>query len=363
MSGSSVGGTMIALTVTPGMAGSLAVEEVPDVIAAEGQVLVRTLELGVCGTDRSIGSGLYGSPPEGADQLVIGHEVLGEVVESRAGLERGTLVSATVRRSCHGCESCDAGEVDSCMTGGFRERGIVGLDGFASERFVERSENLVGIPRSLGRLGVLAEPMSIAERGLRQARVIGGRQPWRPRRAIVLGTGAIGMLTVYLLRLAGVETWAMARSDATGERAALVGAAGARYVSTKEVSLTELASELGGPDLIMEATGSPELVAEAVHALGPNGVLCVRGISSAQRPLTVDATTFTDALVLQNKAVFGSTNAGRQDWHRAVDDLEAIARRWHDSLEQMIGRTVPVERFAEAIDHTGSVKATIRFAT
>src|ERR1700680_1590327 len=75
---------MRALTVAPGIANSARVEDVPEPPVSDGAVLVRTLALGVCGTDREIVSGSYGWAPPGEKRLVIGHESLGEVCEAPA---------------------------------------------------------------------------------------------------------------------------------------------------------------------------------------------------------------------------------------------------------------------------------------
>ena len=77
---------MRALTVAPGIANSARLEDVPEPPLSDGAVLVRTLALGVCGTDREIVSGDYGWAPPGQKRLVIGHESLGKVQEAPAGL-------------------------------------------------------------------------------------------------------------------------------------------------------------------------------------------------------------------------------------------------------------------------------------
>jgi threonine dehydrogenase-like Zn-dependent dehydrogenase len=91
---------MRALTVAPGTANSAQVEDVPDPPLSDGPVLVKTLALGVCGTDREIVSGQYGWAPPGAQRLVIGHESLGKVVEapSGSGFKAGDVVVGVVRR-------------------------------------------------------------------------------------------------------------------------------------------------------------------------------------------------------------------------------------------------------------------------
>ena len=85
---------MRALTVKPGVAGSAAIEDVPEPGAGAGDVVVETLFVGVCGTDIEIASGAYGWAPPGRDRLVLGHESLGRVVEAPAGsgLAPGDLV-------------------------------------------------------------------------------------------------------------------------------------------------------------------------------------------------------------------------------------------------------------------------------
>ncbi len=323
--------------------------------------MIETLEVGLCGTDLTINAGEYGTPPEGRDELVIGHEVLGRIRSGGGGFAAGDLVAATVRRPCGRCNNCAAGEVDACSTGNFLERGIVGLDGFASQLFVEEPTNLVLIPDSLGRLGVLAEPMSIAERGWRHARYVGRRQGWEPRRAFVLGVGAIGLLSVCVLRLAGIETWAFARRSSRSERAELLREVGAHYVSSEEATLSELAAEVGSPDAILEAAGSGELAVEAISALAINGVLCLRGIGSGTEAVPVPASLFVGETVLQNKSIIGSSNAAPRDWVSAVNDLVAVRERWPDVLEQVVGLAASPTEYRDALAYEG-VKATIRFA-
>ena len=81
---------MRALTVAPNVANSARVEDVPEPPSSDGAVLVRTVALGVCGTDREIVSGSYGWAPPGETRLVIGHEALGKVQEAPAncGMKR-----------------------------------------------------------------------------------------------------------------------------------------------------------------------------------------------------------------------------------------------------------------------------------
>jgi threonine dehydrogenase-like Zn-dependent dehydrogenase len=351
-----------AVAVTAGIPGSMRLIDRPDPIPGPGELLVRTLQVGVCGTDRGIAAGRYGTPPPDSEELVIGHEVVGVVAETAHGLSAGTFVAATVRRPCGQCGACAVGAVDACTSGRFTERGIIGLDGFASESFTERPENLIVAPPGLGGLAVLAEPASVAAKGIRQARAVGSRQPWRPERAIVLGVGAIGMLTVLMLALEGIQTWAVARGQASGQRARLAKRLGATYVSTTDTSLDSLASSIGGGDLILEAAGDPSLLLEAIGALAPNGVLCVRGISGASEPVTADVRALNCSLVLSNQALVGCTNAAREDWEAGLHALAAAHERWPGVLEEMIARRVAPDAFARALEPIDAVKTTIEFS-
>ncbi len=348
---------MQALVTVPREPRSTRVAEVPAPRAAPGEVLVRTLEVGVCGTDREIAEGLFGVAPEGEDELVLGHELLGVVDRDGGGFARGDLVAATVRRSCGRCAACAAGAPDACETGAYRERGITRLHGFAAELVAEASEHLVAVPRSLGRLGVLAEPASICERGLRHVRAVGGRQPWRPGRALVLGAGAIGMLATYLLRMDGLEVWT-ASLTADGEQPALVAASGARHVATADTELAALAADVGGFDVVLEAAGDAQLMLDALGLLRRNGVACLLGLDGHPRRVSIDGRVLGVDAVLENRALFGSVNANRVDWTAAVEHLDRARERWPDALEAFVGLRAPLDAFGDAFAHRG-VKATL----
>jgi threonine dehydrogenase-like Zn-dependent dehydrogenase len=344
---------MLALVAEPGNAHTTRVEDVPVTEAREGEVLVRTLEVGVCGTDREISEGLFGVAPEDEPLLVLGHEALAVVERSGSGFTRGQLVTATVRRSCGRCIACAEGSPDSCLTGDYSERGITRLHGYARELVAEDPAQLVAIPNSLGRLGVLAEPASICERALRHARAIGGRQPWQLERALVIGAGAIGQLMTYLLRLANVEVWT-ASLEPTND---LIVQSGAHYVSTRDTELSELETF----DLVVDAAGDAHLIPMALDRLRRSGVACILGIDPREQRLEIDGPALGVDLVLQNHVLFGSVNAHRRDWLAAVADLDQARERWPGALERFVDLRVPVDRFQEAFEHRGG-KATLVLA-
>ncbi len=337
---------MQALVTTPGLPHSTRVEELPPPRAGAGEVLVRVLEVGICGTDREIDHGLFGVAPADEGRLVIGHELLGAVEEDGHGFTRGELVAATVRRSCGRCRACAEGSPDSCFTGDYSERGITRLHGFARELIAEDAAQLVPIPASLGRLGVLAEPASICARALRHARTIGGRQPWDLRRALVLGAGAVGILTTFLLRLEGIEVW----TASLEHESELVEATGAHYV--------QLPAELGEFDLVVEAAGNAQLMADSLGLLRRGGVACLLGIDGREQRVELDGRVLAVDTILENRVVFGSVNARREDWLAAVAALDDARSRWGDALEALVRLRVPLDRFPDAFAERGG-KATL----
>src|ERR1700694_321599 len=127
---------MRAITVLPGIANSARLDEVAEPGESQGAVLVETIALGVCGTDREILAGLYGAPPPGQQRLILGHESLGRVAEAPrdSGLKRDDIVVGIVRHPDPvPCPACAAGEWDMCRNGRYTEHGIKEVDGFAAE--------------------------------------------------------------------------------------------------------------------------------------------------------------------------------------------------------------------------------------
>ena len=168
-------------------------------------MLVRALALGICGTDREIVEGKYGTAPPGRSRLVLGHESLGRVQESPAdsGFAAGDLVVGVVRQPDPvPCVNCAAGEWDMCRNGRYTEHGIKERDGFGAELWRIDPAFAIKIDPTLGHLGVLLEPASVVAKAWEHAERIGRRAVWEPRRVLVTGAGPIGLLAGALRRAA-----------------------------------------------------------------------------------------------------------------------------------------------------------------
>src|SRR5579862_7351296 len=221
-------------------------------LASATQVKVRVLEVGVCGTDREIVSFEYGTPPDGFDYLIIGHESLSEVVEvgpEVSSVKPGDLVVMSVRRPCPHpeCEACRQGRQDFCYTGDFTERGIKQNHGYMTEFVVEEQRYLNPVPRELRDIAVLVEPLTIAEKSLEQLWTVQRRVPWASRRrAVVLGAGPVGILGAMALKAEGFEVSLYSRSSHAEEKIRLLGAIGIPFIAAETHSAQDVA-QLAGP--------------------------------------------------------------------------------------------------------------------
>jgi threonine dehydrogenase-like Zn-dependent dehydrogenase len=195
---------------------------------------------------------------------------------------------------------------------------------------------------------------------VRHARAVGDRQVWRPSRALVLGNGAIGMLSAVQLRLEGLEVWVTGHRPADSESAALVEGLGARYVLAAEDTVEALAADVGGFDLVLEATGDAQVMASSVGLLGRSGVAVLLGIDGRARDVSVDGRVLGTDYILGNRALIGSVNARSDDWHAAVAALDGAWDRFGDVVERFVGLRVPADRFEDALAHRG-IKAALRF--
>lgn len=337
---------MRALTVVPNQPGSLRVDTVPDPRPARGELLVRGLALGVCGTDKEIARGEYGWAPPGRERLVLGHESLGEVVEAAGDFSAGDLVVGVVRRPDPvPCGACAAGEFDMCRNGRYTERGIKEIDGYGSELWTVDPRYAVRLDPRLRDVGMLLEPTTVVAKAWEQIQGVGERAWFEPKRVLVTGAGPIGLLGALLGVQRGLDVHVLDRVT-DGPKPRLVAALGATYHHDPiEKVLPSLE-----PDIVLEATGVGSLVFDAMAGTGPYGIVCLTGVSPAGRRLSVDAGSINRELVLENDVVLGSVNANLRHYRAGAD---ALGRADLDWLGGLITRRVPLDRAPDAFAATG----------
>jgi threonine dehydrogenase-like Zn-dependent dehydrogenase len=359
---------MKAIAVFPGKPNSahladLAKPSVSDVPGGRG-VLVRVLRVGVDGTDREINAAEYGAAPDGYDFLVIGHEGFGQVEAvgpNVSFIRPGDFVVATVRRP--GSSLYDAiGLQDMTTDNEYFERGINLRHGYLTEYYVEDEQFVVKVPAGLRDVGVLLEPMTVAQKGIAQAYEIQRRlKVWRPRKAAVMGAGTLGLLASLVLRLRGLEVTTFGRSRRPYLNADLLDAVGARYVATTERSIRDTAVEYGPFDLIFEGTGSSAVVFESMQVLAKNGVLVLTSITGGSHTLQVPADRINLEFVLGNKVMVGSVNASRENFETGVRDMAQAEAEYPGWLRRLL--TDPIrglQNYGELFDRLQNPNGAIK---
>jgi glucose 1-dehydrogenase len=349
---------MRAITVHPGNKGEVQLEEFESAVG-EGDVLARTLAVGVCGTDREIIAGEYGDAPQGESRLVLGHESLAEVIEAprASGLSRGDFVVGIVRRPDPvPCESCASGEWDMCRNGLYLERGIKGLHGFAAEQVRIEAAFSVAIEPKLGLHGVLLAPASVVAKAWEHVIRIGERtKSWKARRVLVTGAGPVGLLAAMMGVQRGFDVHVLDRVTA-GPKPALVRELPASYHCTGGAG--DVVRSLSA-DVIIECTGAAAVIMEVIEHSAPGGVVCLAGLSTGKHLLKFDINTINRRIVLENDVVFGTVNANRSHYEAAAMALSAADPQW---LDRLITRRVPLLRWREAFERReGDVKVVVDF--
>ena len=367
---------MKAIAVFPGKHEIRLVDHPEPRIFTPTDVKLRILEVGVCGTDKEICAFEYGTPPDGSEYLIIGHESLGEVVEVGSAVSRvkiGDLVVPMVRRPCphDNCLACRYGRQDFCYTGDFTERGIKMQHGFMTEFIVDDEQYMNVVSRELRDVAVLVEPLTIAEKGLTQLWQVQQRLPWacplepgKPaaycHHAVVLGAGPVGLLGAMVLANEGFQTFVYSQEPKPGAKSDLVELIGATYVSGTDTSLEHLAALVGNIDLVYEATGAASVSFQLMELLGTNGVFIFTGVPGRKAPIELDADLIMRNLVLKNQVVYGTVNANREAFESAISDLATFTKKWPQAVRTLITKRYSMEQHRDLLlGKAGGIKNVI----
>ncbi|MFC6835966.1 glucose 1-dehydrogenase [Halomarina ordinaria] len=328
----------------------------------EGEVLVRTLRVGVDGTDREVVAGEHGDLPAGEDDLVLGHEAVGVVADANGtALPEGTVVAPTVRRPPNGTnEYFERGEPDMAPEGEYLERGIVGAHGYMAEYFTSPPEYLVALPRALAEWGFLVEQASITEKALSTAYASRSTFTWEPESALVLGNGSLGLLSLAMLDDRVERTYCLGRRERPDPTIDFIEDLGATYVDSRTTPVPEIPKTYEGMDLVYEATGYAKHAFETIETLAPNGVGALVGVPG-DWTFEVDGGRLHRELVLHNKALVGTVNSNRDHFERAVETLSSLPE---GVLDALVTHVVPPEEYDRAFaDDDTALKTAIEFDT
>jgi threonine dehydrogenase-like Zn-dependent dehydrogenase len=229
-----------------------------------------------------------------------------------------------------------------------------------AQYYVESPRWLNKIPKSAQGIGVLLEPMSVVEKGIDQAFRLQERMQWRPKTALVLGGGPVGLLAAAVLRLRGLATSVVGREPATDARAQIASALGAAYICVADKTLADVKTEMPPIDLAIEATGAASVAFHAMQILGPTGVLCLLSVTGGTQKAEEPIDAINKQLVLGNRVVFGSVNANPRHFKMGVRDLGALQKQWPGVIAGLITTRLPWAEYREWFSqHADGIKTTL----
>lgn len=356
---------MKAIAITPGIPGISLVDRPEPEIQAGDEIKIKVLQVGICGTDREEASGGRALAPENKKELIIGHEMIGEVVTIGSAVKKvkpGDFALFTVRRGCNQCAACLSNRSDMCYSGLYIERGIKGADGYQAAYVVDKEQYVVKVPDEIANIGVLTEPMSVAAKAMDEARLIQSARlkdfdnpaDWlKGKKALVAGIGPIGILTAFALRLQGAEVYALDIVNENSLRPAVLKEIGGTYIDGRIISATDIDEEIGQMDFVFEATGIAKLQIQLIDTLGVNSIYIATGIPAGIRPLTIPAGDLMKQLVLKNQIVIGSVNASIYHYEQAIQYLTESKKRWPDVISKIITQEIDYTMFNTALQHHG----------
>jgi (R,R)-butanediol dehydrogenase/meso-butanediol dehydrogenase/diacetyl reductase len=314
----------------------LEVQELPAPEAEAGELLLRVTACGICGSDlTSFKRGLFLGVP--------GHEVAGVIEAVGPGVEGwrpGDPAALLPSPGCGACDQCLAGAYHRCiesLTGGNTVR-----PGGCAELMAARADRLRRLPAGLApEVACLAEPLSVAIHGLRRVGAPRGEE------AIVLGLGSIGLLAVAALRRLGASR--VFGVDPVETRRSLAAGLGAEAVFARA---SDARAEVDGAPLVLECSGRPEALQQAIDLARPGGRIVLLGIAVAE------VTVIPVFWITREITVTGSINSRAEDFEEALRLLQA-----EPAVAGIVTRRVGLEEvpatFEELLHPTGVGKVVI----
>lgn len=241
------------------------IEEVPDPVPGEGEVLVRPKYCGICGTD--LGTWKYDLFGSG---VILGHEFAGEVIELGSGVDTWTVGDRVVPNSlipCKRCNFCLEGKFTVCE--GVEMLGVT-VNGGMADLVVLPADSLYAIPEAMSwQEAAIVEPLAVVLHGFNRIDFKAGQS------ILILGVGTIGLFAVKVAQISGAGSIAI--SEPNKFRRNLAAKFGPIKINNPQQTPPAFAFE--NPfDHVIECSGVASVAAEAFSLLKKGGTLLVLGL-------------------------------------------------------------------------------------
>jgi threonine dehydrogenase-like Zn-dependent dehydrogenase len=301
--------------------GEATVETIAEPAVTDAGLLLKVRMIGLCGSDLN---SFRGMNPLVAFPRIPGHEVAATIVDGsklHATLGAGVNVTMSPYTNCGRCAACLRGRPNACQ---FNETLGVQRDGALTEYIVMPAEKLYPAHLTLTEL-CLVEPLTVGFHAAARGRVA-------PEDSVaVFGCGGVGLGVIAASHGYGAKTIGV---DVSDEKLSLARKAGADHtVNVRNQPLHETLFELTnglGPDVVIEAVGSPEMFRTAVEEVTFTGRVVYIGYAK-------ELVTYETRLFVQKELdILGSRNALPEDFHRVIRMLEEHRFPVADALSSVI---------------------------
>jgi L-iditol 2-dehydrogenase len=310
--------------------GDVVIEDRPVPQPGPGEVVVRIRSVGVCGSDTHyydhgrIGSFVVEAP------LVLGHEAAGEVAEVGPGVTRlavGQRVSIEPGVPDMSCRQCLAGRYNLCPN--MRFFATPPIDGAFAEYVVVHEAFAHPVPDTIGDdAAALLEPLSVGVWACRKGHVTAGS------RVLVTGAGPIGLVAVQTALAFGATEVIV--SDVNPARLALARELGAtETVDAREASVADLDRP---PEVLLECSGHPPAISEAIRALDRAGRAVLVGMGGDEVPLPL-------SVVQERELELTGTFRYANTWPTAI----ALVASGRIDLDRLVTGTYRLDQAEEAL--------------
>lgn len=293
-----------------------------------GEALVKVKAASICGTDVSIYDWTPWAESQIAPPIVIGHEVVGEILEINGetlGLKKGDLVSSETHIFCNQCYQCKIGNKHICekmelfgigRNGGFAE--------YATIPVKTAWKNTAKIP-----LGAMSaqEPLGNAVHVVQKAEVSG-------KTVVVFGLGPTGLCAALVAQVYGAKR--VIGINRRGYRRSL-----AKKMGIDEVYETLPSSLENTCDVVLEMSGNPEAVSMGLKAIRIAGTFIFFGIPKKEVQIDVGKYIINKEITI--KSVFG-----RKIWATWFQVADLLAEKKID-LTKLITHTFKLADFEQAM--------------
>ncbi len=319
----------------------LRVEQRPIPTPLDGEVLVRILSVGVCGSDvhyyehGRIGDFVVKSP------LVLGHESSGEIVEVGNGVAQarvGERVAIEPGEPCGRCDQCLAGRYNLCPN--IRFHGTPPVDGTLSEFVTVKAALAFNVPDEISdNAAALLEPLSVGIWANRKAGTAAGTS------LLIAGAGPIGLVTTMVAR--ALDAKRITVTDVNRDRLSAALASGATEIAVPGTDNID-----GEFDAFIDCSGSSAAIAAGVRSVRPAGSVVLVGMGADELRLPL-------GVIQQRELIITGTFRYANTWPTAIA-LAASGRVGLDDLVTGEFGLAEVEQALTAGRDPRSVKAVVR---